>query len=70
MRQVVQAAFGQRRKTLVNALGSGLQAPREWVASVVRGLGLSPEVRAERLAPDQFVALAEAYARQRAEPGV
>ena len=66
LREVVQAAFGQRRKTLVNALSAGLPVPREWATEVVRGLGLSPDVRAERLEPRQFVRLAEEVRRLRA----
>ncbi len=58
VRQVVQAAFGQRRKTLVNALSAGLALPRPKVAEVVEALGLSPGVRAERLEPAQFLRLA------------
>lgn len=63
VRQVVQAAFGQRRKTLINALSAGLEVPRQRVAEVVASLGLSPDVRAERLQPAQFVALAEHLGR-------
>ena len=66
LREVVQAAFGQRRKTLVNALSAGLPVPREWAAEAVRGLGLSPDVRAERLEPGQFARLAEEVGRLRA----
>ncbi len=50
LREVVQAAFGQRRKTLVNALGAGLRLTREQTLEIVTGLGLSPDIRAERLA--------------------
>ena len=67
LREVVQAAFGQRRKTLVNALSAGLQVPREWAAGTVGSLGLNPDVRAERLEPGQFVRLAEELRRLRAE---
>lgn len=53
LRRVVKAGFGQRRKTLRNALRSGgfdtESIPEEW-----KGL------RAEQLTPDQFVALAKA----------
>jgi 16S rRNA (adenine1518-N6/adenine1519-N6)-dimethyltransferase len=59
LRSVVQAAFGQRRKTLVNALAGGLGLPRARIAQEVAALDLAPDVRAERLAPSQFVALAE-----------
>ena len=63
--EVVQAAFGQRRKTLVNALSAGLNVTRDVVAGAVRTLGLSPDVRAERLEPGQFVRLAEELQRLR-----
>jgi 16S rRNA (adenine1518-N6/adenine1519-N6)-dimethyltransferase len=62
LRAVVQAAFGQRRKTLVNALCAGLTLPREGVLEMVTGLGLRPDVRAERLTPGQFQELAEGAA--------
>lgn len=63
LKQVVQAAFGQRRKTLVNSLSAGLQLPRERAAGIVADLGLNPDIRAERLRPEQFVELADAVAR-------
>jgi 16S rRNA (adenine1518-N6/adenine1519-N6)-dimethyltransferase len=61
LRAVIQAAFGQRRKTLVNALsgGAGLRLSRERALAVVTSLGLPADVRAERLAPGQFVELTE-----------
>jgi 16S rRNA (adenine1518-N6/adenine1519-N6)-dimethyltransferase len=65
LREVVQAAFGQRRKTLVNALGAGLRLTREQTLEIVTGLGLSPDIRAERLQPGQFVQVAEAVSRRR-----
>jgi 16S rRNA (adenine1518-N6/adenine1519-N6)-dimethyltransferase len=68
LREVVQAAFGQRRKTLVNALGAGLQMTRDQVLEITAGLGLSPDIRAERLALGQFVELARALAKVRSGP--
>jgi 16S rRNA (adenine1518-N6/adenine1519-N6)-dimethyltransferase len=65
VREVVQAAFGQRRKTLANALSSGLEVPRPWVVEVAGSLGLSPDVRAERLKPAEFVRVTEALQRWR-----
>ena len=62
LRAVIQAAFGQRRKTLVNALSAGLDLSREQVLPLVESLGLPADVRAERLAPGQFVALASSWA--------
>ncbi|MBN1631665.1 MAG: ribosomal RNA small subunit methyltransferase A [Thermoleophilia bacterium] len=59
LRTVIQAAFGQRRKTLVNALSAGLALSRGEATALVGGLGLPADVRAERLEPRQFVELAE-----------
>jgi 16S rRNA (adenine1518-N6/adenine1519-N6)-dimethyltransferase len=66
LREVVQAAFGQRRKTLANALTAGLGLAREQVAGMIGGLGLDPAIRAEQLKPEQFVRLAEQVQRLRA----
>jgi len=56
---LVRAAFGQRRKTLANALrGAGFADP----AAVCASLGIDPRARAERLAPEVFLALARAFA--------
>lgn len=49
---VVRAAFGQRRKTIANAL-SKLAGPAELEAA-----GIDPRARAEQLAPPVYVALA------------
>ncbi|HEY0181107.1 MAG TPA: 16S rRNA (adenine(1518)-N(6)/adenine(1519)-N(6))-dimethyltransferase RsmA [Dokdonella sp.] len=52
--RVVRDAFGQRRKTLANAL-AGVLAPERIVAA-----GVDPRARAEQLDPHAFVALAAA----------
>jgi len=49
---VVRAAFGQRRKTLTNALRGLLDA------EAIRGAGIDPRARAESVPPHGFVALA------------
>jgi 16S rRNA (adenine1518-N6/adenine1519-N6)-dimethyltransferase len=59
LQTVIQAAFGQRRKTLVNALSAGLGMSREQALGLVASLDLPASVRAERLAPGHFVALVE-----------
>lgn len=56
--QVVRAAFGQRRKTLRNALSGVLDA------DAIRRAGLDPGARAEQLAVADFIALAEQPAPQ------
>jgi 16S rRNA (adenine1518-N6/adenine1519-N6)-dimethyltransferase len=49
---VVRAAFGQRRKTLRNALGSLMDA------AAIEAAGLPPDARAEQVPVDGFVRLA------------
>jgi 16S rRNA (adenine1518-N6/adenine1519-N6)-dimethyltransferase len=51
---LVTAAFGQRRKTLRNALSRYLSAPQ------IGAVGIDPGARAETLTPMQFGALAQA----------
>jgi 16S rRNA (adenine1518-N6/adenine1519-N6)-dimethyltransferase len=58
---VTQAAFGQRRKMLRQSLRS-LGAD---TAALLTAAGLSPTARAEDIAVDGFVALAQALAEQR-----
>ncbi|MCL1981228.1 MAG: 16S rRNA (adenine(1518)-N(6)/adenine(1519)-N(6))-dimethyltransferase RsmA [Proteobacteria bacterium] len=60
--RIVHAAFGQRRKTLLNGLASAGLAPDK--ASLVRTIeacGLAPSVRAETLALEDFVHLSRAF---------
>ena len=52
---VVKAAFGQRRKTLANALKLLLDS------EAIRRAGVDPRARAETLAPADFVRLAKIY---------
>jgi 16S rRNA (adenine1518-N6/adenine1519-N6)-dimethyltransferase len=59
VKEIVQAAFAHRRKTLANSLALvGLAARADVVASLER-LDRPPEARAEALAPEEFVRLAE-----------
>lgn len=58
--KLVRAAFGQRRKTLSNAL-------REFAsAAQLDAAGIDPRARAEQLAPSAYVGLAQFLARQQA----
>jgi 16S rRNA (adenine1518-N6/adenine1519-N6)-dimethyltransferase len=59
--RVVRAAFGARRKTLLNALRGGLGgAGAEAILAALAASGIEPGVRAERVEPGRFVALADA----------
>jgi 16S rRNA (adenine1518-N6/adenine1519-N6)-dimethyltransferase len=60
VKRVVVASFAHRRKTLPNSLELAGVTDRGWAAAAVAGLGREPGVRAEALAPAEFVALAEA----------
>lgn len=58
---VVRAAFGQRRKTLVNALSASLPGcDKAKAAQALAQLGLDPRIRGEALSLQQFAALTEA----------
>jgi 16S rRNA (adenine1518-N6/adenine1519-N6)-dimethyltransferase len=55
---VLQAAFGQRRKTLLNALAAGLGLPRPVVEEILSDVGVGPHLRAEQVGPPQLAAVA------------
>jgi len=56
---VVKAAFGQRRKKLVNSLGAGIPSlGKGSIESILMDMGLSSAVRAEQLTVEQFAELA------------
>lgn len=58
---VVNAAFAQRRKTLLNALSSayGSRFPKDELRQILLDCGLSETVRGERLGLEQFSRLAQ-----------
>lgn len=57
--RVVKAAFGQRRKTLVNTLSSGLKIEKARAAEAIAEAGLKPTVRAEELSLEEFIRLSQ-----------
>jgi 16S rRNA (adenine1518-N6/adenine1519-N6)-dimethyltransferase len=59
LERVLRAGFGQRRKTLENALAHGLGWTKDETRSVIQRAGCDPGARAETLALDRFAALAE-----------
>jgi len=61
--QVVREAFGQRRKTLRNALANTCDA------AAIQAAGLSPQARAEQVPVEGFIALANDLQRKGVEPG-
>jgi 16S rRNA (adenine1518-N6/adenine1519-N6)-dimethyltransferase len=60
VKRVVTAAFAHRRKTLPNSLALAGAASRDRAVDALAAIGRDANVRAEALAPQEFVALAEA----------
>lgn len=60
LRGLVRAAFGQRRKTLSNALGGWLKNERGELEAFLRSEGIDPQRRGETLSVDEFIRLARA----------
>ena len=60
MFRTIKAAFGQRRKTLANALGAGFpELTREQIAGAIEKCGHKPDIRGERLDIAQFTELSD-----------
>ncbi|MBX6352683.1 MAG: 16S rRNA (adenine(1518)-N(6)/adenine(1519)-N(6))-dimethyltransferase RsmA [Thermoflavifilum sp.] len=60
--RVVRAAFGTRRKTLLNALAGGLGADKATVRGWLASAGVAPDRRGETLSLAEFAAIADAMA--------
>lgn len=60
MFKTIRASFGQRRKTLANALSAGLKLPKQTVTEALSDAGLSPTVRGEKLTLKDFAKLSDA----------
>lgn len=60
LRRVVDSAFGQRRKTLLNSLSAGgIGLDRPQAAAVLAKAGIDPGLRAENLSSDDFIRLTQ-----------
>jgi 16S rRNA (adenine1518-N6/adenine1519-N6)-dimethyltransferase len=60
VKRVIEAAFAHRRKTLPNSTMLAGLATRERAEAALAKIGREPATRAEALAPEEFLALAEA----------
>ena len=60
LRGLVRAAFGQRRKTLSNALAGWLKKGRDEIEVLLLREGVDPRRRGETLSVDEFIRLAHA----------
>ncbi len=58
--RTIKAAFGQRRKTLANALSAGFpELSKEQISACIEGIGREPTVRGERLDIAEFTRLSD-----------
>jgi 16S rRNA (adenine1518-N6/adenine1519-N6)-dimethyltransferase len=64
VKQVVAAAFAHRRKQLANSLELAGLTIRPQAIEALAAIGRKPSVRAEELAPEEFVALTAALGRE------
>lgn len=55
---LIRAAFGQRRKTLLNSLSAGLDMPKADIQRALAGCGIADSVRGETLGIESFVKIA------------
>ena len=62
--KVVRAAFGQRRKTLQNALASGLAMEKLQVCNILTSIGIDENRRGETLSIQEFGQLANVLAEK------
>ncbi len=67
MFRIIKAAFGQRRKTLLNALSSLASVPKEETRAALCSLGLSETIRGEALTLEQFARLSNVLSEHTAE---
>ena len=59
LKEVVEAGFAHRRKTLPNSIALAGLASRDRAAAALAAIGRPPETRAEALEPSEFLALAD-----------
>lgn len=63
---VVKSAFGQRRKTLMNALSKSpyLSAEKEKILNALEKMGLSADIRGEKMSIEQFAELSDILCKE------
>jgi len=68
LERLLRAAFGQRRKTLVNSVAHGLGRPKGLLTAQITALGLAADIRGEMLSLSDFARLSEALAAAQVAP--
>jgi 16S rRNA (adenine1518-N6/adenine1519-N6)-dimethyltransferase len=60
--KIVRAAFGKRRKTLLNALASGdLKVTKDELREILRNAEIDPKERAENLTVEDFIKISSIF---------
>lgn len=69
LHNIVNSAFQQRRKTLLNALSSAGNSglDKNEILQALNTAGISPKIRAERLSVEDFVKLTRSFSKQLSE---
>jgi 16S rRNA (adenine1518-N6/adenine1519-N6)-dimethyltransferase len=62
--KVIQAAFQQRRKTVLNSLSHGLGLTKEQTTALLKAVGVDPGIRAERISVPTFIELSHVFKQQ------
>lgn len=63
--RVIEGAFAQRRKTMVNSLSSSFSSiPKAKIGEIITGLGFDINIRGERLSIKDFCALADEFYKE------
>ena len=70
LRDLVRSAFGQRRKTLQNALSAWLNLERTEIERFLRAQAIDPQRRGETLSIEEFVRLAKAVKELSLSPAI
>ncbi len=55
--KILRAAFGKRRKTILNSLSTGLNLEKDYIRKVLEDLNISENSRAENLTLDDYLSL-------------
>lgn len=63
VKEIIKAAFSQRRKTIYNSLKSGLNENGETVEKLLESCNVPANTRAEQLGIEDFIKLAEMYTK-------
>lgn len=63
VKEIIRAAFSQRRKTVYNSLRSGLNESGERIESLLSDSSIPVNTRAEQLGIDDFIKIAQMYTK-------